>query len=108
MPRTQLFGELAWDHRPWGLQAALEWRRLGRIPVDDANSDAAPAAATANLRLSLEQALGRWTFREFIRVDNVTDKAYAGSVIVNEGNGRFFEPAAGRTWLVGVNGSYRF
>lgn len=108
VPRTQLFGELAWEHRPWGLQAALEWRRVGRIPVDDANGDAAAGAATANLRVSLEQAVGRWTFREFIRIDNVADKAYAGSVIVNEGNGRFFEPAPGRSWLLGASGSYRF
>lgn len=108
VPRTQWFGELAWEHRPWGLQAALEWRRVGRIAVDDANSDFAPAAATANLRLSLEQSVGRWTLREFARVDNLADKAYAGAVIVNEGNGRFFEPAPGRSWLVGVSGSYRF
>ncbi|WBY01013.1 TonB-dependent receptor [Ramlibacter tataouinensis] len=108
VPRTQVFAELAWEHRPWGLQAALEWRRTGRIAVDDANSDAAPAAATANLRLSLEQAVGRWTLREFARIDNLADRAYAGSVIVNEGNGRFFEPAPGRSWLVGISGSYRF
>ncbi|HYD74687.1 TonB-dependent receptor [Ramlibacter sp.] len=108
VPRTQLFGELAWAHRPWGLQAALEWRRVARLPVDDANSDAAPAASTASLRLSLEQATGRWTFREFIRIDNVTDNAHAGSVIVNEGSGRFFEPAPGRRWLAGASGSYRF
>jgi iron complex outermembrane receptor protein len=29
-------------------------------------------------------------------------------VIVNEGNGRFFEPAPGRTWLAGLNGSFAF
>ncbi|CAA9432632.1 MAG: TonB-dependent receptor [uncultured Ramlibacter sp.] len=108
VPRTSLFAELAWEHRPWGLQAALEWRRVGRVFVDDANSDAAPAAATANLRVSFNQEMGRWSLSEFIRVDNVTDKAYAGSVIVNEGNRRFFEPAPDRTWLVGVTGSYRF
>jgi iron complex outermembrane receptor protein len=31
-----------------------------------------------------------------------------GSVIVNEGNQRYFEPAPGRTWLVGVNAAYAF
>ena len=38
----------------------------------------------------------------FARGDNLTGKRYAGSVIVNEGNGRFFEPAPGRTWAVGL------
>lgn len=34
----------------------------------------------------------------FSRVDNVFDRRYVGSVIVNEGNGRYFEPAPGRNW----------
>ena len=41
-------------------------------------------------------------------VDNVADKRYAGSVIVNEGNSRFFEPAPGRTWLAGTSATLRF
>jgi iron complex outermembrane receptor protein len=44
----------------------------------------------------------------FGRVDNVFDRRYAGSVIVGEGNGRFFEPAPGRTWAVGGNIAVRF
>jgi iron complex outermembrane receptor protein len=35
-------------------------------------------------------------------VDNVFDKTYAGSVIVNEGNGRFFETGTPRNWLLSV------
>jgi iron complex outermembrane recepter protein len=108
VPRTSFFAELGWSHRPWGLETALEVRRLGRVYVDDANSDAAPAAATLNLRASLRQSAGRWTFSEFVRIDNLTGRGYAGSVIVNEGNRRFFEPAPGRTWLAGANASYKF
>ena len=46
---------------------------------------------------------GRWRISPFARVDNVTDRRYAGSVIVNDGNRRFFEPAPGRTWVAGVS-----
>ena len=42
------------------------------------------------------------------RLDNLTDKRYFGSVIVNDGNGRFFEPAPGRTWLLAAQVGYRF
>ena len=52
--------------------------------------------------------LGPWKLRGFGRVDNLTGRAYAGSVIVNEGNARFFEPAPGRTWLVGVASTLAF
>jgi iron complex outermembrane receptor protein len=108
IPRATLFAELAWAHRPWGLETAVEWRRVGRLYVDDANTDATPPSSVFNLRVALAQQAGRWSFREFVRVDNIADRSYVGSVIVNEGNSRFFEPAPGRTWLVGLNGSYQF
>jgi len=33
---------------------------------------------------------------------------YAGSVTVNEGNNRFFEPAPGRNWVIGVRAAQMF
>ena len=51
---------------------------------------------------------GGWKMLGTLRLDNLFDKKYAGSVIVNEGNGRYFEPAAGRTWLLTWTGSYAF
>jgi iron complex outermembrane receptor protein len=76
--------------------------------VDDSNTDAAPGSSVFNVRVSLAQNVGRWSLREFLRVDNVGDRNAVGSVIVNEGNSRFFEPAPGRTWLLGLNAAYRF
>jgi iron complex outermembrane receptor protein len=108
IPRAMLFGELAWEHKPWGLQTAAELRHTGRMAVDDANSDFAAASTVLALRVSLRQQVGRWQVREFLRVDNVADRRYAGSVIVNEGNGRFFEPAPGRNWLLGLDAAYTF
>lgn len=108
IPRTTAYAELAWAQPRWGLQTALEMRHVGRIPVDDANSDFAPAATVFNLRAELQQKFGRWTVREFARLDNVADRRYVGSVIVNAGFGRYFEPAPGRTWLVGATAAYAF
>ena len=51
---------------------------------------------------------GAWTLRQFVRVDNLSDRKHAGSVIVNDGNGRFFEPGAGRSLYAGVSLSRRF
>ena len=108
IPRGSAFAELGWRHRPWGLEAALEWRYVGRMATDDRNTDFAPAARLWNLRAGLAQVFGNWSLREFVRVDNVLDRPYVGSVIVNEGNRRFFEPAPGRTWLAGANATYAF
>jgi iron complex outermembrane receptor protein len=106
VPRTSAYAELAWRHRPWGLETAVEMRHLGRIAVDDRNTDHAAASTLFAVRGSLLQQAGRWTLREFLRVDNVADRRHVGSVIVNEGNRRFFEPGPGRTWLLGVTAAH--
>ena len=91
--------EIAWAPvRGW--RAGAELRRSGRVYVNDANSDAAPAWTTLGAHAGYRWATGDWEWEGTLRVDNLTDRRYAGSVIVNEGNGRFFEPAAGRQYSV--------
>jgi iron complex outermembrane receptor protein len=108
IPRVSAYGEVAWQHQPLGLRSALEWRSTSRLYVNDTNSDSAAGANILSLRVSMQQKIGAWSVSEFLRVDNLANKQYEGSVIVNEGNSRFFEPAPGRTWLVGVNARYAF
>ena len=108
IPKFTAFAELVYRPLVWGLETALELRHVGSMAVDDRNTLSTPAATVFNWRLQASQAVNRWTFREFVRVDNLSDKTYVGSVIVNEGNRRYFEPAPGRTWLVGANAMYAF
>jgi iron complex outermembrane receptor protein len=108
IPKFSAYAEVAWKHRPWGLETALELRHVGGMAVDDRNTDFTSAATVFNVRLSLAQVVNRWTFREFVRLDNIADRNYVGSIIVNEANRRYFESAPGRTWLVGANAIYAF
>lgn len=108
IPRTSLYAELLWRQPEWGMESAIELRQVSRVFVDDRNSDSAAGYTTASLRLSFKQTTGHWVFKEFVRIDNLTNAQYAGSVIVNEGNARYFESAPLRTWLVGVHAIYRF
>ncbi|HQT19302.1 MULTISPECIES: TonB-dependent receptor [unclassified Acidovorax] len=104
-----LFGEIVWQPRALpGFTAALETVVRGSMVVDDVNSDRTDAATLFNLRLGWEQKLGAWKLREYLRVDNLADKDYVGSVIANDGNKRFFEPAPGRQWGLGVTVTYAF
>ena len=48
-PRVTAYAELAWKHRPWGLETALEARHVGSIPVNDRNTDAT-SAGTVRMR----------------------------------------------------------
>jgi iron complex outermembrane receptor protein len=97
VPRSG-FVELAWAAAP-GLELALEARGQGRQPVNDANTDFAGGHGLLAARLAWQRTFGPGRLELLVRVDNPADRRVAGSVIVNEANQRFFEPAAGRTLL---------
>jgi iron complex outermembrane recepter protein len=107
-PDCNLFAELAWTPRnAWGgFSGAAEAVHTGKLYVNDSNTDAVPSVTVFNLRASFKQQLNGWEFTELIRLDNIGNRYYAGSVIVNEGNGRYFEPALRRNWTLGVTASY--
>ena len=108
VPATMLYAEVAWRPPVGGFHAAAELRHVGRVYVNEANVDAAAAYTVFGLRAGLEQSGRSWRLREFVRIDNVADRRYAGSVIVAEARGRFFEPAPGRNWLAGVEATFTF
>jgi len=106
--RSVLHAEAAWRHAPSGFHAAVEVHSAAKIYVNELNVDAAPAYTVANLRAGFAQRVGTWQLSEFVRVDNVGDRHYAGSVIVSEARGRFFEPAPGRNAMAGLQVSSTF
>ena len=110
IPKRSLFAELAW-RAPRTLSygvpyAALEVRNLSQMYVDDRNSDTAAGYTTASIRTGIERRTGNWTLSSFARIDNLNNARYSGSVIVNETNGRFFEPSPGRNWTIGASLAY--
>ena len=109
-PERNVFAELAWSpENAWGgFSGAAEVVHTGKLYVNDLNTDTAPKATVFNLRASFRQKLGGWELSQLARLDNVTNRYYAGSVIVNEGNSRFFEPAMLRNWTLGVTAKYAF
>ena len=109
VPATYGYAEIAWTAPlPFAPQAAVEVVRVDRIFVNDRNTDAAPRYTVANLRLGIEQQWTGITLKEYVRLNNAFDRRYAGSVIVGDGNGRFFEPAPGRNWMAGISAEVRF
>jgi len=103
VPARVGYAELSWRHPANGFTTAIEGRHVGKVYVDDVNSDAAAGYFIANIRGGFEQKSGRWRLREFARIDDLAGRRYAGSVIVNEGNQRFFEPAPERSYLIGIS-----
>ena len=91
-----------------GWQAGADIHYLDKIYVDDQNSDYAPSHAATAIHAGYVWQLPRWTIRSYGRVDNLFDKTYAGSVIVNESNQRYFESAEGRNWSAGLSLSFNY
>ncbi len=108
-PRSA-FAELAW--RPLAserTELATEVQFRDKVAVNDANSDFAGAWSTVAVRAQHTIPLaGRSRIELLARVDNLFGREYAGSVIVNEGNSRFFEPGAPRSWLLSAKWRHAF
>ena len=107
IPQNAVYVGLTWTYSPWGFSTTLETQGRGKIYADDRNSDAAAGYWVSNWRAGFEQQSRHWRFSEFASLDNLANRAYVGSVIVNDANSRFFEPAPGRTAYVMFNAALR-
>lgn len=103
-----MYAELSWKHQPSGFSTALEGVHFGKTYVNDLNNEATDPYTIFNLRGGFTQKVGSWKFGEFVRVENITDQTYVGSIKVNESNKRFYEPSPPRNWMLGLNASYQF
>lgn len=108
IPSQQLFVLLTWEPKTLPGVFTMELRHLGQITANDTNTELTDPYTVLNLGTKFQQTSGDWTFKEFLRVDNIANRVYAGSVIVNEGIGRYFEAAGGRSLIVGVTVAHRF
>ena len=118
IPQHFVFAELLWGAQSMdiarrksvlGSQAGVEIVSAGRIYANDTNFD--PVAGTAtradaytsfNLKASHGWGVGRGVLTTYVRLDNVADQRYVGSVIVNQTSSQFYEPAPGYNWTLGA------
>jgi iron complex outermembrane receptor protein len=107
LSRHSAWAELRWSPQPT-TDVMLEGQFVDRVQVDDANSQSAPAYASLDLAAEHRFNAAGLEWRGFARVNNLLDRDIVGSVIVNEGNGRYYEPAPGRHWLIGLSVGYAF
>ena len=90
-------------------ELALEVRAASASAANDSNTQFAPRYALLALRASQRYALGEGVTLELLaRLDNAADRVHAGSLIVNDANGRYFEPGAPRHALLSLRLSRAF
>ncbi|MBC7700248.1 TonB-dependent receptor, partial [Aquabacterium sp.] len=107
VPSQTTFAELLWrPAQAW--TAAVEVRHTGRIFANDVNDEATSGYTLWALRAGWTRAFGDWRLNTLARIDNVTNQHCVASVIVNEGNKRYYEPSPGRSALLSVQVSKAF
>ena len=98
VPKRAAWTELKWMHTS-GVYIATEAKLQGRIIANDVGDESTNAVTLLDARIGVQQQWGKARWNAFLRGDNLSGKTYAGTVIVNEANRRYFEPAAGWSWL---------
>lgn len=111
IPQNFAFAELLWSGptisggkkaATLGSQASIEFTQAGRLYANDTNTAWADGYSSFNLKASHGWAVASGSLTAYARVDNLADKRYVGSVIVNQAASQFYEPAPGRNWTLGL------
>jgi iron complex outermembrane receptor protein len=123
VPRSDLYGAVRYGRETgWRVSATSQY--ISSVAVNDTNCTGgangtplctatsplqtlAPAYAVFGLEGGYGVDLRRAHLDGFVRVNNLADRHYVGSVIVDDANRRFFEPGPGFSVLVGVGASFR-
>ena len=104
--------QLSWrlEAQPWqhDTQLNITTSYRSKVFTDDNNAESAPAAVLIDLAAIHRQQWRQLEFSYWLAINNLLDKTYVGSVIVNQSNGRSFEPAPGRVASAGISVKYQW
>lgn len=103
IPDLRLNSSLSWSPDP--LLASLSYEYISAYSADNLNTSENDSYSVVDAKISYEfifQNSGT-SVQPFVNVRNLFDVRYNGSVVVNAFGGRYFEPAPGRNWQVGVS-----
>ncbi|HEV2442742.1 MAG TPA: TonB-dependent receptor [Steroidobacteraceae bacterium] len=106
VPRSDAYARLSWGGEV-GWNANVSGQYMSNIAANDANTAFAAAYAVFNAAGGYGLELGSTHLSTFVRLNNILDRRYAGSVIVDDSNAQYFEPAPGFNVFAGVTATFR-
>jgi len=103
VPKNNAFAALRWGEE-LGLHAAVNAQYSSNVMANDLNLNTALAPGYTIFGADAGYGFDSRHYRVngFIRVNNLLNRHYVGSVIVDDSNSRYFEPGPGFDALVGV------
>jgi iron complex outermembrane receptor protein len=106
VPKNNAYAVVRWGAEV-GWRASANGQYVSAVAVNDVNSVFAPGYAIFGVDGGYAFELRDSRVSTFVRVNNMLDRHYVGSVIVDDGNSRYFEPGAGFSVLAGVTVSIK-
>jgi iron complex outermembrane recepter protein len=102
VPKNDAYASVRWGDEV-GWHVGVNGQYVSDVQVNDMNTVAAPAYATFGTDGGYVADLRGLRLSSFLRVNNLLNRHYVGSVIVDDGNGRYFEPGPGFNVLAGIS-----
>lgn len=102
VPKHNAYAAVRWGG-DIGLHAGVNGQYVSNVAANDLNSVLTPAYATLGLDSGYGMEWSRYRLNAFLRINNLLNRRYVGSVIVDDGNSRYFEPGPGFNILGGFS-----
>ncbi|MBV8806168.1 MAG: TonB-dependent receptor [Sinobacteraceae bacterium] len=106
VPRHNVYARLRWGQES-GWHASVNGQYVTDVAVNDVNSVFAPSYALVGLDGGYGIDSSRFTLNAFLRINNLLNRHYVGSIIVDDGNSRYFEPGPPFNLLAGFTVTFK-
>jgi iron complex outermembrane receptor protein len=117
IPQNTLSTALTWSEKGYGnkglpasegMEVEMDFTARSSMWANDANSTVPSSYGYAagygllDLKIHERGTLGRFNLEGYLGINNMTNRNYVGSVIVNSSSAGYFEPGLPRNWTLGV------
>jgi iron complex outermembrane receptor protein len=102
VPKNDAYAAFRWGE-DLGLHASVNAQYVSDVATNDLNSVFAPAYTIFGADTGYGVDLRHYKVNGFVRINNLLNRHYVGSVIVDDSNSRYFEPGSGFDVLAGVS-----
>jgi iron complex outermembrane receptor protein len=106
VPKNNVYANLRYGNDQ-GWHFGVNGQYVSSIAVNDQNTVFTPSYAIFGADAGYGTTVGAFRLNTFVRANNLFNRRYVGSVIVGDGNGRFFEPGPGFNVLAGVSATMK-
>ena len=106
VPKSDFYAGLHYG-KELGWNGGVGFNAASNVAVNDQNTQFAPGYGLLGASVGYAFDWSDAKVSTFLRLDNVFDQRYIGSVIVNESNGRYYEPGPARSVFAGVQVAWK-